>query len=121
MKPYQPVRPVGSLFGMPKGLAEHVSSLPREVEETIRAIQHAECAAIEDVCRRAVEGGKHGVRVERVDGRLISVGVDSGVPYGQLHEHLHNSWSHVQPGAYEDLLCEMVRMFAAIEADRWYR
>ena len=95
------------------------SGLPREVAETIRAIQKAEYAAIENACRRAMQGGQRGVRVERVDGKLISVEVDARVPYGQLHEHLHQSI--VAAYTAEDMLCDFIKWYAALDADRWYR
>lgn len=113
------MKPLKSYFDMPQELVEHVSSLSREVEETIRAIQKAEYAAIENACRRAIQGGQYGVRVERVDGKLISVEVDPRVPYGQMHEHLHQSW--VAAYTSDDLLCDLVKAYAAMDADRWYR
>lgn len=113
------MKPLSSYFELSQEMAEHTSKLSREVEEAVRAIQSAEYAAIENTCRRAMRGGQHGVRVERVDGKLISVEVDPRVPYGQIHEHLHQSV--VAAYTADDLLCDMIKMYAAMDADKWYR
>lgn len=61
------------------------------------AIMKAEYHRIEWACERAVQEGRHGVKVVRCCGRLISAEPSAEVPYGMIHEHLlHDGtcWEH---------------------------
>ena len=67
-----------------------------QLNELIRNQMLAELELIEAVCEAAIQGGKHGVRVDRGEsGKLLRAFVDPEVPYGHIHEHL---MQHTVPG-----------------------
>ena len=107
------MKPLRSIFETPEELQRpSLSETVRMIDDAVRAIICAEYAEIERVCRRAVEEGKHGVRIDRVDGKLIRVAIDPRVPPNTIHEYLGR-----EPGMFDDVL----RAQAALLDDRWYR
>lgn len=57
-------------------------SLPAGWDEFVQAQIQARADAIERACEAALQGGKHGVLVDEVDG---VVSVSEHVPYGQIY------------------------------------
>lgn len=59
------------------------------VHSVIEGIMAAELAVIEQKIEEAIQGGEHGVKVrrDRLTAKLLSIEVDSSVPYGCIHEH----------------------------------
>jgi hypothetical protein len=70
------------------------------IDDMVRAVLAAEHARIETACEQMLTSDPPvgGVRVDRVDGLLVSVRLDPRVPWGTLHEHLYTSgWSDGTP------------------------
>lgn len=60
-----------------------------DIQSYIFGIILEEDRLVEIEVEKALQGGKHGVRVERNRmGRLISAEVHAGVPYGFIHVHI---------------------------------
>jgi hypothetical protein len=90
---------------------------PDWMGDAVRAVIAAEYARIETVCEQMLTADPPagGVRVDRVDGLLVSVRLDSRVPWGTLHEHLHISGR--SDGTLEGDL--MQTWAAVLRNDRW--